>query len=136
MTLARPIEAIQADDQTLRATLDVADLPALLPALAMATGDLSLLRPDLRIDPLLMLEDQGGLTPDQQARIRALAFETLVRIRSGEIVVGPLPSGDDFHTIIEYLAGGVPSEEYVPMMQEELALTEDSRAAHWHKDAI
>ena len=66
MALARPIEPITATDDELRAALEVADLPALLPALAHVTGDLSLLRPELRIDPLLMGEDQGGLTPEQQ----------------------------------------------------------------------
>ena len=70
MALARPIEPITASDDELRDALEVADLPALLPALAHVTGDLSLLRADLRIDPLLMGDDQGGLTPEQQAAIR------------------------------------------------------------------
>src|SRR5687768_741660 len=73
MALARPVQPIDADDETLRSALEVSDLPALLPALAMATGDLGLLRPELRIDPLLMIEEQGGLTPEQQEQIRALA---------------------------------------------------------------
>ena len=51
MALARPIEPITATDDELRDALEVADLPALLPALAHVTGDLSLLRDDLRIDP-------------------------------------------------------------------------------------
>src|SRR5215207_5623837 len=129
MALARPIQPIDADDDDLRQALEVSDLPALLPALAMATGDLSLLRPDLRIDPALMIEDQGGLTLDQQQQIRELALETLHRFRDGHIVAAPPPSGDDFHTIVEFLAGGLPSEEYVPMMQEEMALTDDFRSA-------
>src|SRR5882724_8707966 len=70
MALARPIQPIQASDEELEAALGVADLPALLPALAHITGDLSLLRPELRIDSLLIAEDQGGLTPEQQAAIR------------------------------------------------------------------
>ena len=70
MALARPVQPITATDDELRDALEVADLPALLPALAHVTGDHSLLRPDLRIDPLLMGEDQGGLTPEQQAAIR------------------------------------------------------------------
>src|SRR5690349_4224446 len=43
MALARPIQPIDVDDDALRQALEVADLPALLPALAMATGDLTLL---------------------------------------------------------------------------------------------
>jgi 4-hydroxyacetophenone monooxygenase len=136
MALARPIQPIDANDERLRRALDVADLPALLPALAMATGDLSLLRPELRIDPLLMTQEQGGLTPEQQEQVRDVALRTLIALRDAGSVAAPPPSGEDFHTIVEFLAGGLPSEEYVPMMQEEMALTDDFRSAHWRKPDI
>ena len=48
MASIAPRERVEADDETLRRVLDDAFLPALLPALAQATGDLSLLRDDLR----------------------------------------------------------------------------------------
>jgi 4-hydroxyacetophenone monooxygenase len=102
----------------------------------MATGDLSLLRPELRIDPLLMTQEQGGLTPEQQEQVRQVALRTLITFRDNGSVAAPPPSGEDFHTIVEFLAGGLPSEEYVPMMQEEMALTDDFRSAHWKKDDI
>ena len=93
MALARPVQPITATDEELRAALEVADLPALLPALAHVTGDHSLLRPDLRVDPLLMGEDQGGLTPEQQDAVRALALETLIAFRDGGSVAAPMPTG-------------------------------------------
>jgi 4-hydroxyacetophenone monooxygenase len=134
MTLARPVEAITADDDTIRAALDAADLPALLPALAYVTGDLSLLRDDLRIDPALMMEEQGGLTEEQQAAVRALAFETLKRFRDEGLVPHPVPQDTDlFERILAFMAGGIPSADYLPMMEEELALEDDVRAAHWKK---
>src|SRR4051812_48499384 len=136
MALAHPVQPITATDDELRAALEVADLPALLPALAHVTGDLSLLRPDLRIDPLLMAEDQGGLTPEQQAAIRALALETLAAFRDGDSVVAPMPTGSDLKQILEYMAGGLEIGEYLPMMREELALTADLRAPRWHKDNV
>jgi 4-hydroxyacetophenone monooxygenase len=102
----------------------------------MATGDLSLLRPELRIDPLLMTQEQGGLTPEQQEQVRQVALRTLITFRDNGSVAAPPPSGEDFHTIVEFLAGGLPSEEYVPMMQEEMALTDDFRSAHWKKDDV
>lgn len=136
MTLARPIEPITATDEELRDALEVADLPALLPALAHVTGDLSLLRPELRIDPLLMGEDQGGLTPEQQADIRALALDTLIAFRDGGSVAAPMPTGPDLSTILQYMAGGSEIEDYLPMMREELALTADLRAPRWHKDDV
>ncbi len=70
MALTHPIEPITASDDEIRQALEVSDVPALLPALAHVTGDLSLLRPDLRIDPLLMGEEQGGLTPEQIAAVQ------------------------------------------------------------------
>jgi len=136
MSLTLPIEPITASDEELRAALEVADLPALLPALAHVTGDLSLLREELRIDPALMGEDQGGLTPEQQAAIRELALETLIRFRDGGSVAAPMPTGAELKRILEYMAGGLDIEEYLPMMREELALTADLRKPRWHKDDV
>ncbi|MGH9270843.1 MAG: NAD(P)-binding protein, partial [Ilumatobacteraceae bacterium] len=136
MALAKPIGPITADDDAIRAALDAADLPALLPALVHVTGDRSLLRPDLRIDPTLMAEDQGGLTPEQQDQIRALALDAITRFRDGGSVAAPLPTGPALRELLEFMAGGLPIDEYLPMMREELALTADLRAPRWHKDDV
>lgn len=136
MALAKPIEPIVVGDDELRAALEVADLPALLPALAHVTGDLSLLRPELRIDPLLMGEPQGGLTEEQQASIRSLALETLGAFRDGDGTAAPMPTGPDLATILGFMAGGAEIDDYLPMMREELALTADLRAPRWIKDEV
>ena len=47
------IEPITDSDDEIRAFLQEAEVPPLLPALAYATGDLSLLKEHLRPDPLL-----------------------------------------------------------------------------------
>ena len=123
MALARPIEPITASDDELRDALEVADLPALLPALAHVTGDLSLLRPDLRIDPLLMGEDQGGLTPEQQdgdPRPRPRDADRVPRRRQRRRADADRP---DLQHILEFMAGGLEIDDYLPMMREELALT-------------
>jgi 4-hydroxyacetophenone monooxygenase len=136
MSLARPIEPITATDDELRAALEVADLPALLPALAHVTGDLSLLRPELRVDSGLMMEEQAGLTPEQQESIRAVALEALIAFRDEGSVAAPMPTGPDLRRILEYMAGGQDIAEYLPMMREELALSADLRAPHWLKDDV
>ena len=136
MALARPVQPITATDDELRSALELADLPALLPALVHVTGDHSLLRPDLRIDPLLMGDDQGGLTPEQQAAIRELALQTLITFRDGGSVTAPMPTGAALREILEFMAGGQEIDEYLPMMREELALTADLRAPRWHKDDV
>ena len=136
MPLNRPIQAIVASDEEIRLALEVSDVPSLLPALAHVTGDLTLLRPDLRIDPLLMVEDQGGLTHEQIAAIRTLALDALIRFRDGGSVSAPTPTGADLERILEFIAGGLPIDDYLPMMREELALTADLRAPRWHKDDV
>ena len=65
----KDIATITESDDELRAILLDAELPPMLPALAYATGDLSLLRENLRPDPLLFAMPQGGLTEEQQAEV-------------------------------------------------------------------
>ena len=109
---------ITADDDQLRAALAEADLPPLLPSLAYTTGDLSLLRPELRIDPLLMREEQAGLTPDQQAAIRDLAFDTLRGLRDGTRTVKPVADRVGLQRIIEFIAGSPVAPEYLPLLED------------------
>jgi 4-hydroxyacetophenone monooxygenase len=137
MALAKPIEPITADDEFIRAALEDADLPALLPALAYITGDFSLLRDDLRIDPALMMEDQGGLTPEQLVAAREVALEALIRFRdAGSRPVPPI-EGSRLAEIVQYMGGGTPIEPYMDMAHEELALSpDDERSAHWRKEHV
>ena len=71
------IEPITESDDEIRAFLADAEIPPLLPALAYATGDLSLLRPELRPTRCWSGMPQGGLSEEQQAQARALAFDAL-----------------------------------------------------------
>ena len=83
------MDAIAATDDELRAVLAEAEIPPLLPALAYVTGDLSLLRDDLRPDPMLIALPQGGMSAAQQDTARAVAFDALVRFRDGGCRVAP-----------------------------------------------
>ena len=87
-----PIEPITESDDDIRAALAEAEIPPLLPALAYVTGDMSLLRPDLRPEPIMIGMPQGGLTEEQQAVARELAFGTLKRYRDNGSQPAPLPS--------------------------------------------
>jgi 4-hydroxyacetophenone monooxygenase len=134
MALAKPIEPITADDEFIRAALEDADMPALLPALAYITGDMSLLRDEVRIDPALMMMDQGGLTPEQLATARQIAFDAIVAFRdAGSRPVPPI-EGRALTRIVQYMAGGLPVDQYMDMAHEELALTpDDERGVHWRQ---
>ena len=124
---------ITETDDEIRAALEQAELPPLLPALAYLTGDLSLLRPHLRPDPLTMSMPQGGLTDDQQAEIRSIALEVLCRYRDGGCRPAPVPTDDELRQILEFIVGGAPMGDYLPLVEEELAYRgEDRRAPGWH----
>ena len=68
---------IPADDATLAKTLESANLPALLPAIVQLTGDASLLKRFPAPNPGMMGAVDGGFSDEDQAGIRALAFEVL-----------------------------------------------------------
>ena len=137
MPFSAPIEPITATDAELRAALEEAELPALLPTLVHVTGDLALLRDELRLDPLLIHAPQAGFTPEQQDAIRAVALDALVRFRDGGCVVAPPPDHALLCRLMEFTVGRLGHGAYVPLLEEELAITgEDLRAPRWHKDDL
>jgi 4-hydroxyacetophenone monooxygenase len=128
------VPKITATDDELRAILAEAEVPPLLPALAYLTGDLSLLRDELRPNPLTFGMPQGGLSEDQQAAARELALRVLVRYRDGGCRPAPPPGNDDVLRIMEFAVGGSEMAPYLPLLEEELAYRhEDRRAPAWHK---
>lgn len=132
-----PVAPIVETDDEIRRMLEDAQVPPLLPALAYTTGDLSLLRDDLRPDPLLLSLPQGGLTDEQQAEARRLALDALVRFRDGGCRPAPLPSDDDVLRIMEAAVGGSGMADYLPLLEEELAHRgEDRRAPGWRLDDV
>ena len=130
-------EPLTASDDEIVLALAEAELPALLPALAHLTGDRTLLDPSLRVDPLLINEPQGGLTPDQETRIRALAAAVLGRWRDAGCPRPARPSRELLLELMEFAVGGGAMEDYLPLLEEELGVTpEDRRAPTWHKDDV
>ncbi len=128
------IAPITASDDEIRRHLADAEIQPLLPALAYATGDLSLLRDDLRPDPLMLSLPAGGFTDEQAAAARELAFEVLVRFRDGGCRPAPPPSDDDLLRILQFAVGGAEVADYLPLLEEELAHRgEDRRAPSWRK---
>lgn len=125
------VEPITADDAEIRAALADADVASLLPALAHITGDLSLLRTDLRPNPRPGLLDQpDGMTDEQRAAGRELAFEVLTRWRAEGTPATPPPDERTLTAILRYLAGD-DTGEYLPFLVDELALDGDPGAPGW-----
>ena len=128
---------IPTDDQAIRRALADAHLPSLLPALAQITGDHSLLREDLMPDTIVAAAEQGGLSREAQARVRELALETLIAWRDRGGIVSPRPSPEGVRGMMDYMLGTQVSDEYIPLLLEELAFAdEDARAPTWRKDEI
>ncbi|MCL4421555.1 MAG: NAD(P)-binding protein, partial [Actinobacteria bacterium] len=120
------------DAQTIRAALDHAEIPALLPALAYLTGDLRLLPDELRPDPSQFMDPNGGISGDKLETARQLAFDALQRfLASGSQKASP-PDPASLQKMLEFLVGGEAMEEYLPLFMEELAVDEeDMRAPGW-----
>ncbi|MGH8977790.1 MAG: flavin-containing monooxygenase, partial [Acidimicrobiia bacterium] len=126
------IEPITETDDEIRAYLAEAEVPPLLPALAYATGDMSLLRPELRPDPLLSAMPQGGLSDEQLADARALALDVLVRFRDQGCRPASPPDDEQLLEMMQYTVGGAEMRAYLPLLEEELAYRgEDRRAPGW-----
>ena len=129
-----------ADDEALADMVRVAYLPPLLAALAQATGDLSLLRDDLRPDPARIREPQGGMSPEQRRAARPLIVDALTRLRDTRgRTPTPAPATDTeaLRHMMAFVIGESVSDDYLPLLLEELAVTgEDRRAPDWRKDAI
>jgi 4-hydroxyacetophenone monooxygenase len=128
------VAPITASDDEIRAHLAEAEVPPLLPAIAYATGDLSLLRDDLRPDPSMVALPQGGLTEEQMATARDLAAAALIRFRDAGSGAAPEPTDDVLLRIMSHAVGGAEMADYLPLLEEELSYRgEDRRAPGWHK---
>ncbi|HEY2430200.1 MAG TPA: NAD(P)/FAD-dependent oxidoreductase, partial [Acidimicrobiales bacterium] len=125
---------VPATDETVAAMVRYAHLPSLLAALAYATGDLSLLRDDLRPDAARAQEPHGGLSSEQRRTGRRLAAEVISR---GLPEHPGAPDRDSLRQMMEFALGTGLSDEYLRLLTEELDLTAtDLRAPGWHKDDI
>ena len=117
---------VAASDTAIRETLADAELPCLLSSLAFATGDLSLLKAHLQVDPLLAGEPQGGLTEAQQAEAQAGIARTNLQ-RSRELVAQNFVSQSavDHSRLREYLSSlNNDLERYARIFELETAHAE------------
>jgi 4-hydroxyacetophenone monooxygenase len=127
-----------ADDQ-IRASLEEAELPALLATLAHLTGDLSVLRDHLRppLRPTVdAVEPQGGMSPEAQQEARELAFSVLTSLRDEEQGRLRVDSRDEFIAeVMEFMTGGAP-HDYLPLLLHELGVPGDRGKPEWSKDEL
>lgn len=124
-------------DDDLREAVGQAHIASLLATLAALTGDDDLIADDLRPTGgavSLTLDPQGGLTADQLAKARALAFDALRGLRDSPAPVPP-PSQERLERIMRFITGPVETD-YVPLMLHELGLAEDAGAPDWRAEDL
>lgn len=125
-----------ADDETIRAALEQAEIPAILPALAAALNDLSLIPDHLRPRPGGFMDTTAGLSPEQQAEARELAFRALCRLRDNPPQGVPVPDQETLRRLFQFAAGGAPVDDYLDLLREELGIGEDPRTPRWRLEDL
>lgn len=136
-SVRRQLQLISDSDEVIASALQSAELPALLPAIAYLTGDLSLLCDHLRPDPLRAREEFSGYSADQQAEIRSRALTAIIAYRdSGQQPAKPIDPAS-LHRIMEHATGQMVPTNYLPLLREELSASgEDLRAPQWSQSDI
>jgi 4-hydroxyacetophenone monooxygenase len=72
------------------------------------------------------------MTVEQQAAARELAFEAIKLLRDGQVNRDQRPIEDDVRSIFEWMTASPASEDYLPLLVEELAPAgQDPRAPTW-----
>ncbi len=120
------------DDAFLEAALGAASIPTLMMSMIHISGDTSLLDGPLRPGSAMLGDTQSGMTAEQKALVRAQALEILKAYRDRGCTLPPPPSPDTVHRMMSFMVGQEVSDEYVPMMLEEMALDgADARDVQW-----
>jgi 4-hydroxyacetophenone monooxygenase len=115
-------QTITASDEEIARALEAAHIPSLLTALVHITGDIDLLRGDIRPSGEFFGDAQCGITPEQQARVRRMAFDALRTYRDGGSARPPTPSEDRALEMMSFITGEEIPDEYVDFLISELSL--------------
>jgi 4-hydroxyacetophenone monooxygenase len=133
MRLHAEQEPIVDDDATIRAAVEDADVPPLLATVAHLTGELDILRDELRPKLDSILDPFAGLSEAERQEAHDLAAAALSRWRDRGCPAPASLADADLEHIIGYLVGA-DTPDYLELLEEELALDgDDRRAPRWHK---
>ncbi|MYE14626.1 MAG: NAD(P)/FAD-dependent oxidoreductase [Gammaproteobacteria bacterium] len=116
---------IDADDDTIRAALEDAHIPSLMNALVHLTADADIIRGDIQPESGFLVDPQGGIAEEDQARIREQAFEALKAYRDNGQRLPPAPDANLVHEMVNFASGQELSPEYGTFLEAELALQDE-----------
>ena len=116
------------DEQIAQALLDVS-IPTLMLSLVHMSGDADLIRGELKPAGLFLNEVQGYMSEEDKAAVRKIALEVIADYRDRGCPE-PKPIGAELlHEMMQWLVCEPVSDEYVPMLLEEMELDgRDARA--------
>ncbi|MEH0060031.1 NAD(P)/FAD-dependent oxidoreductase, partial [Auritidibacter ignavus] len=126
-----------ADDSTIAAMVAQAEMPPLLAALALATGDPELLREDL-VPPLppmgATIQPHGGMSDKALEDARQIATGAIASLRDSGDPSRDEPTDEVITRVMAYLTKGA-SEDHKPLLRHELGI-QDYGAPTWSKDEV
>ncbi|ANS28834.1 putative flavin-containing monooxygenase [Rhodococcus opacus] len=129
---------IDESDTFLEQVVQEAELPALLAALALANGDLSLLVDEVKppLPPMdSVIAPQGGMTQEAQQQARSLAATALKLLRDHGSVPAVEPTEDFLAHIMRFLTKDA-GDEYLPLLRHELGIPTDYGTPKWTKPTL
>jgi 4-hydroxyacetophenone monooxygenase len=109
------------NDETIRKALKEAHIPSLMAALVHITGDIGIIRGDIRPTSAFFGDAQGGITEVQQDTIRTLAFDALRKFRDQGHKLPPAPSAH-VHEMVNFLIGTAVDANYEEFLTAELSM--------------
>src|SRR5262249_52606477 len=109
------------NDDTIRKALKEAHIPSLMAALVHITGDLGIIRGDIRPTNAFFGDAQGGITEAQQEAIRNLAFDALRMYRDQGHKLPPAPSAH-VNEMVNFVIGATVDSNYEDFLTAELAM--------------
>ena len=113
-------ELASVDATQLRRILDDAHIPTLMLSMVHLTGDLSVIRGDIRPQEVF-LSAEDGLTDEQRDTVRDKALEVLLQYRENPRQAW-MPSTGELKEMLGFLVGQDVSDEYVEFLTSELSL--------------
>jgi 4-hydroxyacetophenone monooxygenase len=115
-------QTITATDAEIARALEAAHIPSLINSLVHVTGDITLLRGPIRPSGEFFGDPQCGITPEQQARVRRMAFDALRAYRDAGSPRPPPVSEDMALEMMSFISGEEVADEYVDFLISELSL--------------
>lgn len=115
-------QGLPKDDAALVDAVRSANLPTLMMVMVHLTGDLRLMRGEIRPRRASPQQPEGGFSDQHAHAIREQALQILRAFRDSAGALPPLPSVEVMSEMMSFSLGQEVPPEYVPMMLEDMTL--------------